>query len=143
VVPEGTSLNFFTDRPNPLKEEITTPGYLDSEQQERAIRQLVDSNTRLILVANRATPEFGRGIFGRDYCERLMQWIADNYRAVATFGPEHDPDLKIGGRIFFIRAYQRKEGPVVVGGGHQSSCRLNRFIGAGRFRALGWSSNNL
>jgi 4-amino-4-deoxy-L-arabinose transferase-like glycosyltransferase len=108
VVPEGTSLNFFTDRPNPLREEITTPGYLNAEQEERAINQLIESNTRLILVTNRATPEFGRGIFGKDYCERLMQWIDENFEQHAMFGPDHDPNLRIGGRTFFIRAYRRK-----------------------------------
>ena len=108
VVPEGTSLNFFTDRPNPLREEITTPGYLNVEQEERAINQLIASNTRLILVTNRATPEFGRGIFGKDYCERLMQWIDANFEQHAMFGPDHDPSLRIGGRTFFIRAYRRR-----------------------------------
>ena len=108
VVPEGTSLNFFTDRPNPLREEITTPGYLNAEQEERAINQLIESNTRLILVTNRATPEFGRGIFGKDYCERLMQWIDENFEQHAMFGLDHDPNLRIGGRTFFIRAYRRK-----------------------------------
>jgi hypothetical protein len=109
VVPEGTSLNFFTDRRNPLKEEITTPGYLNPEQEERAIRQLIESNTRLILVTNRATPEFGRGIFGRDYCQTLMQWIDENFEEQAVFGPDHDPNLRIGARTFFIRAYRKKE----------------------------------
>jgi len=109
VVPEGTSLNFFTDRRNPLKEEITTTGYLKSEQEERAIRQLIDSNTRLILVTNRATPEFGRGIFGRDYCQKLMQWIDENFEQQAVFGPDHNPNLMIGARTFFIRAYRKKE----------------------------------
>ncbi|HEV8485313.1 MAG TPA: hypothetical protein VGV87_17355 [Blastocatellia bacterium] len=109
VIPEGTSLNFFTDRRNPLKEEITTPGYLNPEQEERAISQLIESNTRLILVTNRATPEFGRGIFGRDYCQRLMGWIEDNFEQQAIFGPDHDPNLRIGARTFFIRAYRKKE----------------------------------
>jgi 4-amino-4-deoxy-L-arabinose transferase-like glycosyltransferase len=108
VVPEGTSLNFFTDRPNPLREEITTPGYLNADQEERAINRLIASNTRLILVTNRATPEFGRGIFGKDYCERLMQWIDENFEQYAIFGPSHDPNMRIGGRTFFIRAYRRK-----------------------------------
>ena len=55
VMPEGTSLNFFTGRPNPLREEITTPGYLDEAGEARAIKQLIDSNTKLILLTNRAT----------------------------------------------------------------------------------------
>jgi 4-amino-4-deoxy-L-arabinose transferase-like glycosyltransferase len=108
VMPEGTSLNFFTDRPNPLREEITTPGYLDREGEERAIRQLIQSDTRLVLVANRATSEFGPEAFGRDYCQTLMQWIEQNFEACAIFGRDHNPDQQIGDKTFFIRAYKKR-----------------------------------
>ena len=108
VMPEGTSLNFFTDRPNPLREEITTPGYLDREGEERAIRQLIRSDTRLVLVANRATSEFGPEAFGRDYCQTLMQWIEQNFEACAIFGSDHNPDQQIGDKTFFIRAYKKR-----------------------------------
>ena len=109
VLPEGTSLNFFTDRPNPLREEITTPGYLNPADEQRAIKQLLDSNTRWVMVANRATPEFGKPIFVRDYCQTLMSWIEKNFEQRAVFGPDHNPDLQIGGRTFFIRAYRKRE----------------------------------
>jgi hypothetical protein len=108
VMPEGTSLNFFTDRPNPLREEISTPGYLDPEGEERVIRQLSQSSTRFVLVSNRATPEFGPRVFGRDYCQRLMEWIEQNFEECALFGPDHDPGLEIGDKTFFIRAYRKK-----------------------------------
>jgi hypothetical protein len=108
VMPEGTSLNFFTDRPNPLREEITTPGFLDQEGEVRAIKRLIESNTRLVLVTNRPTPEFGPSVFGRDYCQELMRWVEENFEAVAVFGPDHNPDLQIGDKTFFIRAYRRK-----------------------------------
>lgn len=108
VMPEGTSLNFFTDRPNPLREEITTPGYLDREGEERAIRQLIQSDTRLVLVANRATSEFGPEAFGRDYCQTLMQWIEQNFEACAIFGRDHNPNQQIGDKTFFIRAYKKR-----------------------------------
>ncbi|HKS42913.1 MAG TPA: hypothetical protein VJX74_20035 [Blastocatellia bacterium] len=108
VMPEGTSLNFFTARPNPLREEITTPGFLDQEGEERAIRQLGESNTRLIFITNRKTSEFGAEVFGRDYCQRLMQWIDENFEAVAIFGPDHNPNLQIGDQTFFIRAYRKR-----------------------------------
>lgn len=108
VMPEGTSLNFFTSRPNPLREEITTPGFLDREGEERAIRQLSESNTRLVFITNRSTSEFGAAVFGRDYCQRLMQWIDENFEAVGVFGPDHNPDLQIGDKTFFIRAYRKR-----------------------------------
>ncbi|HKP11246.1 MAG TPA: hypothetical protein VJZ91_04020, partial [Blastocatellia bacterium] len=110
VMPEGTSLNFFSGRRNPLREEITTPGFLDAAGEERAIRQLRDADTKLILITNRLTSEFGPAVFGRDYCERLMRWVEENYELCAVFGPDKNPDLQIGDRSFFIRAYCRKAG---------------------------------
>ena len=108
VMPEGTSLNFFTERPNPLREEITTPGFLDLAGERRAIERLSASDTRLVLITNRATPEFGPAVFGRDYCQTLMRWIEENFEQCAVFGPDHSPDLQIGNRTFFIRAYRKK-----------------------------------
>jgi hypothetical protein len=108
VLPEGTSLNFLTDRRNPLREEIITPGFLDSQGEQRAIRQLEESDTRLILVTNRPTPEFGPTFFGTDYCRDLAHWIDSNYEMTAVFGPNHDAAQQIGDRTFFIKAYVRK-----------------------------------
>ena len=108
VLPEGTSLNFLSGRRNPLREEIILPGVLDEAAETRAIRQLRDADTRLILIANRPTPEFGAAVFGRDYNRHLMGWIEENYEPVAMFGPDKSPGLAIGHPTFFIRAYHRK-----------------------------------
>jgi 4-amino-4-deoxy-L-arabinose transferase-like glycosyltransferase len=105
VMPEGTSLLFLSGRKNPLREEITTPGYLDAAGEERAIRQLASSGTRLVLLANRPTTEFGATAFGRDYCQRLMAWIEQHYVECAIFGPVKDRPLAIGDKPFFLRAY--------------------------------------
>ena len=109
VVPEGTSLDFLTGRTNPLREEILTPGYLDAAGEERAIRQLQVSLPKLIFVTNRATPEFGPAVIGRDYCVKLMAWVDQNYDSCAVLGPDHSANLDIGDKMFFIRAYRRRE----------------------------------
>jgi hypothetical protein len=111
VLPEGTSLNFLTDRPNPLREEIATPGFLDAEGEERAIRRLADPRTKLVLVANRTTPEFGPRRFGLDYCQSLMRSIEANFEIAAVLGPTREPRPEIGDLPFFIRAYVRKTVP--------------------------------
>ena len=105
VMPEGTSLTFLSGRRHPLREEITTPGFLGPEGEARAIARLEDARTRLILVTNRPTGEFGPRVFGRDYNQRLMQWIEAHYERCAMFGPMKDPKLQIGDRPFFVRAY--------------------------------------
>jgi hypothetical protein len=111
VMPEGTTIDFLAGRRNPLREEILTPGYLDARGEERAIRQLRDAGTALILIPNRPTAEFGPAVFGRDYCQRLMRWIEANYMTCAIFGPVKDPGLEIGAAPFFIRAYCARDEP--------------------------------
>jgi 4-amino-4-deoxy-L-arabinose transferase-like glycosyltransferase len=108
VLPEGTSLLFFTNRTNPLREEITTPGFLDFAGEERAIKQLTQTNTRIVLIANRATSEFGATIFGRDYCQHLMEWIKTNFEEGEVFSPDGNRNLQIGDKVFFIKAYRKK-----------------------------------
>jgi hypothetical protein len=108
VFPEGTSLDFFSGRRNPLREEIITPGFLDFASEERAINQLRGADTKLIFITNRKTEEFGAAVFGQDYCRHLMEWIDQNYERCGMFGPDKNPDLEIGDRTFFIRAYRRK-----------------------------------
>jgi len=105
VMPEGTSLDFLSGRRNPLREEITTPGFLDAAGEARAIRQLQEAHTDLILITNRSTAEFGPAAFGRDYCQQLMRWIDAHYTVCAMFGPVKDRNLRIGDKPFFIRAY--------------------------------------
>jgi uncharacterized membrane protein len=105
VMPEGTSLDFLSGRRNPLREEITTPGFLDAAAERRAIAQLDAAHTDLILIPNRPTTEFGPVAFGRDYNQRLMQWIDARYTLCAMFGPVKDTSLDIGDKRFFIRAY--------------------------------------
>lgn len=105
VLPEGTSLTFLSGRRNPLREEIVTPGFLDAAGENRAIRDLQMAHPRLVLIANRATAEFGPKAFGRDYSVSLMRWIESRYQPCAVFGPLKDPRLQIGDPRFFIRAY--------------------------------------
>jgi hypothetical protein len=102
VMPEGSALDFFTSRRNPLNEEITTPGLLD---EERALGRLARTRTPLVLIVNRTTTEFGASVLGRDYHQRLMAWIAERYKACGLFGRDVPPDAQIGDPHFFIRAY--------------------------------------
>jgi 4-amino-4-deoxy-L-arabinose transferase-like glycosyltransferase len=76
VLPEGTSLLFFTDRRNPLHEEIAIPGFL---YEDRAIRTLAEKPVALVLVANRLTLEYGPAHFGLDYAQKLMRLIEDRF----------------------------------------------------------------
>jgi hypothetical protein len=109
AMPEGSALSFLTGRTNPLREEILTPGFLDSRAEERAIGQLRDAAPKLIFLANRPTSEFGAAVIGRDYYHKLVAWIEENYEPAAVLGPSHDPNLQIGDKTFFIRAYRPRK----------------------------------
>ena len=105
ILPEGTSLVFLSERRNPLRDEIVTPGFLDVTGEVRAIESLRRSQAQLIFIANRPTPEFAETSFGKDYHQRLMSWIEQNYEVCGVFGPRPDATLQIGAPIFFLRAY--------------------------------------
>jgi hypothetical protein len=105
VLPEGTALDFFTDRRNPLNEEITTPGLLD---EPRAIRRLAETRAPLVLITNRLTEEFGAPAIGRDYYQNLMRVLEQDYDACGLFGENVTPGMAVGDPRFFIRAYCRK-----------------------------------
>jgi hypothetical protein len=85
VMPERTSLHFFADRPNPLHDEIVTPGFLDAAGECKAITALGASRTKLVLIASRPTPEFFQQSFGIDYDTKLMNWIDNNYDKCGSF----------------------------------------------------------
>ena len=108
VLPEGTALDFFMDRRNPLNEEITTPGLLD---EPRAIRRLSETQTPLVLIANRLTEEFGAPAIGRDYYQDLVRSIEKDYAVCGLFGEDVTPGMAVGDPRFFIRAYCRKAQP--------------------------------
>jgi len=66
-----------------------------------------DGGTRLVLITNRPTLEFGKRIFGQDYDQRLVGWIEANYKLCGVLGRDTHPSMEIGDRKFFIRAYCR------------------------------------
>jgi hypothetical protein len=105
ILPEGTALLFLSERRNPLREEMVTPGFLDIPGEERAIESLRRSQAPLIFIANRPTPEFAEISLGKDYNQRLMSWIEQNYDVCGMFGPRPDATLQIGAPVFFLRAY--------------------------------------
>jgi hypothetical protein len=84
---------------------MVTPGFLDIPGEERAIESLRRSQAPLIFIANRPTPEFAEISLGKDYNQRLMSWIEQNYDVCGVFGPRPDATLQIGAPVFFLRAY--------------------------------------
>jgi hypothetical protein len=108
AAPEGSSLNFLGNRPAPLRYEVLTPGFLNDERQREAVDQLKERRVKYVFILNRATPEFGPVEFGRDYCQRLMGWIDQNYELIRVFGRSGKANPAIGEKKFFIKCYRLK-----------------------------------
>jgi 4-amino-4-deoxy-L-arabinose transferase-like glycosyltransferase len=107
-LPQGTMINFLTERRNPLREENIVPGVLTPEREADAINRLAARQVPLILIANTLTPEYGARVFGVDYNQQLMAWIDEHYNPIATYSATDTHDLRFGDAEFFIRAYERK-----------------------------------
>jgi TRAP-type C4-dicarboxylate transport system permease small subunit len=108
ALPEGSSLNFLSDRRTPLRYEIVTPGFLDADGEQRAIDQLKAKEVRFIFLLNRPTTEFACPAFGRECYRGLMGWIDANYEVAAVFGEGASAASEIGDRQFFIKTYRRR-----------------------------------
>ncbi|MBN2243820.1 MAG: glycosyltransferase family 39 protein [Acidobacteria bacterium] len=108
ALPEGSSLNFLSGRPAPLRHEVMTPGFLDRRAELDAIRTLEEKNVRLVFLFNRPTSEFGAEKFGRDYCRTLWRWIESNYALDAVFGDGAAAETEIGDPAFFIKCFKKK-----------------------------------
>ncbi|HET9785328.1 MAG TPA: glycosyltransferase family 39 protein, partial [Terriglobales bacterium] len=53
ALPAGSALNFFTDRPDPLRWDVLIPGYLTPSDERDAIARLQATHTRYIFLMNR------------------------------------------------------------------------------------------
>lgn len=107
TLPQGTIINFLSDRRYPLREEIIVPGFLTPDREEDAIRRVAERRVKLILLANHLTPEYRDLTFGFHYNQAFMRWIDAHYHPVATFSAKPGRELQFGDFEFFIRAYER------------------------------------
>jgi hypothetical protein len=103
VLPEGVMINYLLRR----RSSIPYLTMLPSDEAQFGEDELLGSLERrppaqLVLV-HRTTEEFGTPVFGSDYAQRTMQWVASHYTPLFTVG---DPPLEPGAR-FGIRLLTR------------------------------------
>lgn len=112
ICPEATSLNFFTRRRNPTRDDILIPGYLDAQGERETIARLERKPPKLVLVPNRPTKEFGAVVLGRDYYKELMKWVEERYELIEVISQKPiTGEPRIGDRTFFFKVYRLKETP--------------------------------
>ncbi len=108
VLPQGSLVHFLAARPNPLRQEIVHPGFLEGEHLRDALRRIEDRGVRLVLIDNVLSPEFRDRAFGVDYNRDLLSWIEERFERRAIFRAGSGKDPELGGQEFFFAAYERR-----------------------------------
>ena len=105
-LPQGTAINFLTDRRYPLREENIVPGFVKGEKEIDAIGRLSKHRAPVALLINLPTPEYLEPAFGIDYNQDLMNWITSHYHLNSTFSTATGDLRQLGRKEFYILAYQ-------------------------------------
>ncbi|MET0620853.1 MAG: hypothetical protein ABW056_11275 [Thermoanaerobaculia bacterium] len=79
VFPEGQVLNFLTEKPNPLRQKLYIPGYLQASNEPQLLDDLRRTRPDAIVLWPRPTEEYGAAEFGIDYGRDVLAWIEQNY----------------------------------------------------------------
>ncbi len=79
VFPEGQILNFLADKPNPLRQKLYIPGYLQTSNEPQLLEDLRRKRPGAIVLWPRPTEEYGLAEFGIDYGREVFAWIRQNY----------------------------------------------------------------
>jgi hypothetical protein len=87
VMPEDVSLYFFSEVDCPVRVIGPIPYVLDPGQPTTDyINELDARQVDYILITDRHSPEYHLPYFGRDYNQRIMEFIQQHYRQVKTIG---------------------------------------------------------
>lgn len=96
VFPEGVSLNYFSDIPNPTGYYLFIPPEIGSPEIEQSmIADLERTKPECVVVTSRDVREFGVQAFGRDYAVGLGQWITANYELERTFPEDNNNSWRL------------------------------------------------
>lgn len=104
VFPEGLTINFLSERKNPLYYYIYLP--MDLAKPEvlmSIISDMKNKNIDYVALVQRDTTEYGYAVFGKDYGEQLWNYISENYILYKQFGP-----LPFTSQDFGIALFRRK-----------------------------------
>jgi hypothetical protein len=91
VLPEGTSINYWLRRENPIRFDLFLPTELRAIGGDQiVIRELEANPPSMIALVHRDHLEFGVGPFGVDprNGRDLMRWVKQNYSSVGNIGAE-------------------------------------------------------
>jgi hypothetical protein len=86
IFPEPGFLLFTTGRKNPFVDELFLPEIQDAAAEDLMIRRLRERPPDVLLVTNRAFPEFGGAVYGNGLLDRFFREAARRYAPVRRIG---------------------------------------------------------
>jgi hypothetical protein len=105
ILPEDTALYYLSVSYAPSRWYVLIPPVLPPSEQGSYIADLERAHVKYVLVSNRATPEYGKPIFGIDYNQEIYRWIQQNFEIKTRIGsPERVPNPAEWG----VEIYERK-----------------------------------
>lgn len=88
VLPEGLTINFLTQRRNPLYYySYMPPDFSQKGIEEDVIQDLRRNHVDYIVLLSRSLNEYQMRVFGTDYAKKLWQYIQEFYELDQQFGP--------------------------------------------------------
>jgi len=106
ALPEGIMLNFLAKRKNPSPYVNFMPPELIIFGEDQMITAFRESAPNYVLLVDRDTSTYGYRYFGRDYGNKLFQWVQENYKPLCTIGNQ-----PFSGKGFGIVIAKRANGP--------------------------------
>jgi hypothetical protein len=86
ILPEDTALYYLSASYAPSRWYVLIPPVLPPSEQASYIADLERAHLKYVLLSNRATPEYGKPIFGIDYNQEIYRWIQQNFELKTRIG---------------------------------------------------------
>jgi hypothetical protein len=86
ILPEDTALYYLSASYAPSRWYVLIPPVLPPSEQASYIADLERAHLKYVVLSNRATPEYGKPIFGIDYKQEIYNWIQQNFEIRTRVG---------------------------------------------------------
>jgi hypothetical protein len=96
VLPEGIMVNYLCRRINPTPYVAFMPSELIMFGEDKMLASFKEHPPDYIALVHKDTSEYGFPFFGKDYGQRLFEWIKNNYNLIIQIGAPPLQDKHFG-----------------------------------------------
>ncbi len=86
VLPEGAMINYLLRRRNPTPYAHLMPPEMAAFGEESVVAAYAASPPDYVVLVHKDTREYGTGLLGRGYGERLFRWVTEHYEPSLLVG---------------------------------------------------------